>query len=382
MAAEYSRELSTKVFAGQCRIVSLGFWHGGPPTYGLRRELVDEHGRPRGFLAPGERKYLQTDRVLLRPGAPQEVELVRHVFHQFAIAREREAKIARELNLRGITNQHGRPWRTRVVRNLLRNENYIGINVYNRSSERLGQKKKANPLNVWIRSALNDFEPVVEPSLFWRANETFVKRARILISNDEMLDRLASLLKKTGRLSARIISKAEGVPCTRVYIARFGSLRRAYQLIGYHPKDNLRYIYARRSSTAALCKVAADIAIKFQTAGATADFHEDTNVLTIENRLVISLVIARCFRVKNRWPRWTFFRRGNSGENLIIAARMDEANANILDYFLLPSDKFKGKRKVDLTETSCTSLEPYRVATVDALVHSIFNALAHHRDRR
>jgi len=103
MAAEYSRELSTKVFAGQCRMVSLGFWHGGPPTYGLRRELVDEHGCSRGFLAPGERKYLQTDRVLLRPGAPQEVELVRHVFHQFAIARESETKIAGELNLRGIT---------------------------------------------------------------------------------------------------------------------------------------------------------------------------------------------------------------------------------------------------------------------------------------
>lgn len=77
-----------------------------------------------------------------------------------------------------------------------------------------------------------------------------------------------------------------------------------------------------------------------------------------------------------------FFLRGNSDENLIIAARMDEEDANILDYFLLPSDKFKGKRKIDLTETSCTSLEPYRVATVDALVHSIFNALAHHRDRR
>jgi len=60
---------------------------------------------------------------------------------------------------------------------------------------------------------------------------------------------------------------------------------------------------------------------------------------------------------------------------------MDEANANILDYFLLPSDKFKGKNKVDLTETSCTSLEPYRVTTVDALVQSIFSVLAGHRVR-
>lgn len=47
MAAEYSRELSAKVFAGQCRFAALGYWHGGPAAYGLRRQLIDEHGQPR-----------------------------------------------------------------------------------------------------------------------------------------------------------------------------------------------------------------------------------------------------------------------------------------------------------------------------------------------
>ena len=44
MAGEYSRELSTKVFAGQCRLVELGYRQGGPAGLGLRRVLVDEHG--------------------------------------------------------------------------------------------------------------------------------------------------------------------------------------------------------------------------------------------------------------------------------------------------------------------------------------------------
>ena len=35
MAGEYSRELSAKVFAGQCRLVNLGFRQGGTPGYGL-----------------------------------------------------------------------------------------------------------------------------------------------------------------------------------------------------------------------------------------------------------------------------------------------------------------------------------------------------------
>ena len=40
MAGEYSRELSAKVFAGQCRLITLGFRQGGPPGFGLRRQLL------------------------------------------------------------------------------------------------------------------------------------------------------------------------------------------------------------------------------------------------------------------------------------------------------------------------------------------------------
>jgi DNA invertase Pin-like site-specific DNA recombinase len=36
MAGEYSRELSVKVFAGQCRLIELGYRQGGPAGYGLR----------------------------------------------------------------------------------------------------------------------------------------------------------------------------------------------------------------------------------------------------------------------------------------------------------------------------------------------------------
>ena len=39
MAGEYSRELSAKVFAGQCRLIGLGFRQGGMAGYGLRRQL-------------------------------------------------------------------------------------------------------------------------------------------------------------------------------------------------------------------------------------------------------------------------------------------------------------------------------------------------------
>ena len=61
MAAEYSLELSVKVFFGQCRLIELGFRQGGPAGYGLRRQLIDRP--PRACLAGGERESLQMDRV-------------------------------------------------------------------------------------------------------------------------------------------------------------------------------------------------------------------------------------------------------------------------------------------------------------------------------
>jgi DNA invertase Pin-like site-specific DNA recombinase len=60
MAGEYSRELSIKVFAGQCRLIELGFRQGGAAGYGLRRVLVDQAGARKGELARGEQKSLQT----------------------------------------------------------------------------------------------------------------------------------------------------------------------------------------------------------------------------------------------------------------------------------------------------------------------------------
>src|SRR6202023_2171289 len=58
MAGEYSRELSAKVFTGQCRLIELGFRQGGPAGFGLRRMLVDQGGTQKGVLTRGEQKSL------------------------------------------------------------------------------------------------------------------------------------------------------------------------------------------------------------------------------------------------------------------------------------------------------------------------------------
>src|SRR5581483_8703776 len=84
MAAEYSRELSVKVFAGQARLTELGFRQGGMAGYGLRRLLVDQHNEPKSVLGPGETKSIATDRVILVPGPPDERAIVREIFDMYA----------------------------------------------------------------------------------------------------------------------------------------------------------------------------------------------------------------------------------------------------------------------------------------------------------
>jgi len=83
MAAEYSRELSVKVFAGHRNLVQRGYRQGGVPGLGLRRQLVDENHNVKGVLARGEKKSIQTDRVLLIPGPAEEVETVGLIYKLF-----------------------------------------------------------------------------------------------------------------------------------------------------------------------------------------------------------------------------------------------------------------------------------------------------------
>ena len=140
MAGEYSRELSVKVFAGQCRLVERGYRQGGPAGYGLRRVLIDEHGNPKGELSRGEQKSLQTDRVVLVPGPEDEQEVVRRIYQMFVNEERPEREIADTLNAEGKLTDLGRPWTRATVHQVLTNEKYIGNNVFNKVSFKLKRR--------------------------------------------------------------------------------------------------------------------------------------------------------------------------------------------------------------------------------------------------
>ena len=94
MAGEYSRELSSKVFQGACRLIQLGFKQGGTAGFGLRRMLVDLNGQRKAELKMGEQKSLQTDRVVLAAGPEDEVKVVRWMYRAFVTEGKNESEIA------------------------------------------------------------------------------------------------------------------------------------------------------------------------------------------------------------------------------------------------------------------------------------------------
>ena len=243
MAGEYSRELSTKVFQGACRLIQRGYKQGGTAGFGLRRMLIDQNGNRKTPLQMGEQKSIQTDRVVLIAGPEVEVETVRGIYRMF-LEGKNESEIAASLNQRGILTDFKRAWTRGTVHQVLTNEKYIGNNVYYRTSFKLKQKHVTNPPEKWIR-ADGAFQKIVEPDQFQKVQTIILERSRKL-TDEEMLDKLRSLAAQHGRISGIVIDEAEDFPSSAAFRHRFGSLVAAYRLIGYDPHIDYSFIEINR----------------------------------------------------------------------------------------------------------------------------------------
>jgi DNA invertase Pin-like site-specific DNA recombinase len=334
MAAEYSRELSAKVYAGECHLARLGFKMGGPVCYGLERVVVDERAKPKGTLSAGERKFLITDRVRIRPGANDEVEVVKWIFAEFLGGKSQSA-IMRELNRRGVPTNSGRPWSVPVVGAIRQNEAYIGDLIWNRISKKLGAQRIKNPRELWIRSE-GCFEPIIDRADFLKAKR-IIEGYRVCISEKEMLTRLRKVLMKKGGLSGAIIDAAPTLPSCSTYLTHFGTLRNLYRLIGYNnPKywDDLKVF--RRWSDFSL-GLAAPLRETFKHVGKRAVFDSSIGCLEIDDVVSICFAVASWRKYEGRGPRWSLRRRVRWPAGWIVAIRLNANNEAIQDYILLPS---------------------------------------------
>ena len=334
MAGEFSRELSVKVFAGQCRLTELGFRQGGVAGYGLRRLLVDQNRNPKSLLAQGERKSIQTDRVILVHGPKEEVAVVREIFSRFTEQRQGETSIAEILNSRSLTTHTNRHWSAVHVHRILTYPKYMGSNVYNRRSYRLKTKAVSNPPEMWVSRDLA-FEPIISPEVFRRAQEIMAKRC-IRFSNDEMLEFLRRLLAQKGFLSAGLIDETDGIPSSSDYRRRFKGLTPAYKLIGYVPRRNPAYLDVTKVMRECHQEQTEVITNRLNAIGASVRIDPETNLLTVNEEFTVLLVVGRCRQYQIGKPQWLLRLKTSLAPDITIVARLRPGNQSILDYYLLP----------------------------------------------
>lgn len=357
MAGEYSRELSVKVFAGQCRLIEKGFRQGGPAGYGLRRLLIDEQKQPKGELKRGEHKSLQTDRVILVPGPEEEIKNVRWIYKAFTEDGLNETEIANTLNQWGVLTDLGRAWTRSTVHQILINEKYIGNNIYNRRSYKLKTKRVINSEDMWVR-ADGAFEAIVPTSFFYAAQHIIQSRYR-KVSNEEMLDKLKALHERQGWLSGVLIDEAEDMPSSSVYASRFGGLVRAYELVGYDSGRDFSFLEDNRNLRRMYPEVVEGIIQKIGEFGGRVHRDIAHDFLIVNDEIKVSVVICRCAMTVGGGSRWQIKFDASQMPDITVAVRMDQLNKNILDYYVIPSIDVENP-KLRLKENNHLALDAYR----------------------
>lgn len=197
MAAEYSRQLSDKVFYGCVKVSEQGYSAGGTACYGMSRLLIDSQKKPIRILKKGEHKQIANERVVFVPSEDGTNDVVKQIFDLFVNQWYTESEIADHLNNQNIQSANDADWTAQKIIKILTNEIYVGTRVYNKTWGRLKQKTVKNPRSEWV-VVPDAFPATVDKKIFdtaqerlywlvprrWRKGVNAIKRARKTIEHD------------------------------------------------------------------------------------------------------------------------------------------------------------------------------------------------------
>lgn len=357
-AADYSRQLSKKVFQGQCTIAKLGFFKGGPPGYGLRRYLLEDGKTLKQQLAPGQRKSIQTDRVVLGPGPPFEVETVKRIFSCLVTQKKSIIGITADLNNEQIPNASGNPWNTHNVMDLLTNERYLGNVVFNRTSYKLQQKRVANPPEMWIRCQ-GAFPGIVAPETFAEAQDIIAER-RQRWSEQQRQRRQNAQKREKERLSRSLGESVLDRP------RQFPTLDKAYCLAAHRPRA-AAWVGAVLQPDAILSTTVTAIISYIEKSGGQAIFNRQAGLLIVNEDLIVALGLAYPASAGKHSLYWrvTFVGRMTSS-NLSLVIRLDTAVQAVQAFYLLPTSELPPKGS-ELRISNRSFLAACRYDSLDAL---------------
>ena len=330
MAAEYLRELSAKVFAGQARLVRKGYKPGGVAGYGLRRLLLTSDGKPKMILRDGEHKWLASERVTYALGPADEVRIVRKIYSLFLNAHLDCYSIARRLNNEGVPYSRGK-WNGQIVNTILTHPRYTGSVVFNRRSERLRSKRKSNPRGQWIVQP-NSFPAVIPQERFdavqRRLNDRIHRR-----SNERLLKELKDFVDKHGRVTQLMLAADPTMAGVGAYVKRFGSFSRAMALASPEPDGGFSEIEWR-----ARLKLRLQDEFARAMTAKNVHSHRKNGLFRSSDHPPVLLDVARCRVLKTGDLRWEIrYPLAGVKDLRCITLRLEADNKTPLDYLLIRS---------------------------------------------
>jgi hypothetical protein len=288
------------------------------------------------------------------------VEVVRRIFRMYADDGLGTNRIARQLNNEGIPGRRGGPWNYGTISYMLRNEKYVGHNVFNHLSYRLSKERRANPPELWIR-ADNAFDAIIDPEIFERAQIVFRNH-----TDKRLLASLREHVRKRGRLYVSALDYDKSLPLADMVQRRFGSLRHAYNLIGYTPPNCYDDIPTFSRSRVCAGDTVDTVCRWMMELGGEGEGDRRDRLIRISPDCLMFVAVVS-YRPRRRSSSWFLTIRSTLQANLILVVRLNRENNAPMDYFLIPRDAYP-KRWLRFRTEDGAPFSAYRSDDLKALV--------------
>ena len=361
MASEFSRELSVKLSTGMRRLASMGYWQGGYAPFGMARLLVGPNGEPKQILNDGEWHGVSTDRTVLVPGDPDEVETVSLAFDLYTKAHKSRRQIVDVLNQRSILPRSGKPWTMARLRRLLSADVYKGAYAYGKYVQR--RLVARDRWSIRHRS----FRGIVSEKQWEEANARIREEVKPYVES-EMLDALRQLWQRRGRLSEEIINTAKNVPSSVAYQKHFGSLNEAYKLIGYPIPREYSFVRAITIMRRMRDKLCDEVCSRMHAIGATAGRCFGPGIILVNGVITVQITFATGRSRATPDMEWVLYLKRPLRTDILVVALLSPPSQSIQEFYVLPAFAgFHGQIYVR-KELNAPCFDLYRFPNLDALI--------------
>ncbi len=154
-------------------------------------------------------------------------------------------------------------------------------------------------------------------------------------SSDELLDCLKIIAAQQGRISIALIAATPNVPSPQTYRTRFGSLVKAYRLLGYKAIWNEQRVEQKYRVQAIRSNLLSQIAA-LSGGRVTIDISPTRHArLRLRTGRLVSVIASRCLFGYNSSLRWLVKPVPAERKYIALVARLNEGNNDLKDLFVI-----------------------------------------------